>query len=138
PRIRGIERNRLAQKFFGRAEGFATPLRPHHVLGAQNEVISLNFFGLLAGGRPGLVNVNDTKIAGYLGDDLADDLVLDEEDVGHLAIEPVGPNVGAGLGLNELRHDAEAVVGAPDATLEYVGAPSSRPSLGISTALPLY
>src|SRR5262249_7023034 len=47
--------------------------------------------------------------AGDLGDDLTDDLVLDEEDIGHLPIEPVGPNVGAGLGIDELRGDAEAV-----------------------------
>ena len=37
--------------------------------------------------RPGLGNVDDTVVTGDLGDDFAHDLVLDEEDVGHLTIE---------------------------------------------------
>ena len=68
--------------------------------------------------------------AGDLGDDLAHYLVLDKEDVGHLAIEAIGPNLGAGLGVDELRRDAEAVVGAPDTALEYVARPQLAPEFG--------
>ena len=130
PRVQGIERNRLAQQFFRRAEGFVAPLRPHHALGAQNKVVSPNFVGALAGGRLGLVNVDDTKIAGDFGDDLTDDLVLDEEDVGHLAIETISPNVAAGLSIAELCRDAEVVASTPDTALEHVSCPQLTSNFG--------
>ena len=39
-------------------------------------------------------------------------------------------NVGAGLGLYELRHDAEVVFGVLDATFEYVARPELASELG--------
>ena len=49
------------------------------------------------------------------------DLVLNKEDVGQFAIvDEVGENVGTGPGVDELRCDAEAVVGALYTALEHV------------------
>ena len=81
----------------------------------------------LARRRLGLGVLDDTVSAGDLGDNLAHDLVLDQKDIGHLAIELVGPNVGAGLGVDELRRDAEIVASAPDAALEYIAHPKLAP-----------
>ena len=89
PRLQGIERNGLLQHFFRRAEGFVVQCGCMAAR-ARRTVVRLNLFGALAGCRPGLVKLDGTVGAGDFGDDMADDLVLDEEDVGYLAIEPVG------------------------------------------------
>ena len=87
---------------------------------ARKTVVGLNLLGTLARGGIDLGALNGPVAPGDLGDDLIDDLVLNEEDVSHLAIVTVGPNVGAGLGVDELRRDTKAVVGALDAALEHV------------------
>src|SRR5262249_3759800 len=74
--------------------------------------------------------LDDAKVTGDLGDDLTDDLILNEKNVGHLAIKPIGPNVCAGLGFDGLRHDADAVVGAPDAAPEHIAHPEIVSELG--------
>ena len=79
------------------------PLPLHHAMCAQNKVVCLDFLGALARGRLGLGVLDDTVPAGDLGKNLTHDLVLDEEDVGYVAIEPVSPNMSAGLSVDELR-----------------------------------
>src|SRR5260221_9762880 len=54
-------------------------------------------------------------------DDAGDDLVLDGEDVGEVAIEPLGPEMAAALArVDQLGVDADAPGGAPRAALEDV------------------
>ena len=59
----------------------------HHVARAQDEVVSLDLLEIFARDRLGLGVLNGAVATGDLGDDPIDDLVLDDEDVGHLAIE---------------------------------------------------
>ena len=47
-------------------------------------------------------------------------LVLHGEDIAQLAIEPLAPHVPAIDGRDQLRRDANALAGAPDAALEHV------------------
>ena len=44
---------------------------------------------------------------------MADDLVLYGEYVRSIAVEAVGPDMAAGLAVDQLRVDANAIVGAP-------------------------
>ena len=52
-------------------------------------------------------------------DDLLDHLVLRREDVREIAIEPLGPEMPAAAGIDELRRDAHAIAGLADAALEH-------------------
>ena len=52
-------------------------------------------------------------------DDLLHHFVLGREDVGQLAIEPVGPEMPAAPGIDELGGDAYAIAGLADAALEH-------------------
>src|SRR5262245_54643718 len=81
--------------------------------------------------------LDDTVSAGDLGDDLTHDLVLDQEYISHLAIELIGPNVGASLGVDELRRNAEIVASAPNAALEHIAHAELAPELGNVFRLPL-
>ena len=51
---------------------------------------------------------------------MADDLVLYGEDVRGIAVEAVGPDMAAGLAVDQLRVDANAIAGAPHAALQHV------------------
>ncbi len=53
-------------------------------------------------------------------DNRAYHFVLDCEDVVKLTVISFGPAMGAGLGLDKLRRDADAVAAPPDASLQYV------------------
>src|SRR6516225_10377767 len=46
------------------------------------------------------------------------DFVLEYEDVGELAVVALGPNVGSGRGLDQLRGNAQTVAGSTHATFE--------------------
>jgi hypothetical protein len=105
-------------------------MRPNQANSRQDEIVGLDLLGALSRCHVGLVALNGTVGAGDLTDDLTNDLVLDEEDVGYLAIEPIGPNMGAGLGVYELRRDAEVVFGALDTAFEYVAHPELATELG--------
>src|SRR5262249_39311591 len=52
--------------------------------------------------------------------DTAGDLALDTEQIGGAAIDPVGPEMRAGFGIDQLRVDAYLVAGASDAAFEHV------------------
>ena len=54
--------------------------------------------------------------------DLARDLILQREEVGEIAVIAFGPDVLAGLGLDELRSDADAIAGFAQAAFEDVTA----------------
>ena len=51
---------------------------------------------------------------------MADDLVLDGEDVRGIAVEAIGPEMAAGLAVDQLRIDPYVVAGAPHAALQHV------------------
>jgi hypothetical protein len=53
-------------------------------------------------------------------DNRARHFVLDRENVVQFAVVPLGPAVGAGHGVDELRGDADAAAAAPDASLHDV------------------
>jgi hypothetical protein len=46
-------------------------------------------------------------------DNLVSQLVLDREDVDEFAVVPLGPAMGAGCSVNELRRDADTVADPP-------------------------
>src|SRR5262249_59851181 len=62
-------------------------------------------------------------------DDLLHHLVLGCEDVGEIAIEPLGPQMPAAAGIDELRRDAHAIAGLADAALEHEAHAESPPDL---------
>src|SRR5262245_36093865 len=68
-RVLGIERDRLAQELSRSAKVFLAKL-PHHVVSAQDEVVSLDLLHLA---RPRLGALDDAVSAGDLADDLTDD-----------------------------------------------------------------
>ena len=53
-------------------------------------------------------------------DDVPRNLVLQREDVGHVAVVTFAPDVAARIPVEELGGDPEAVAAAPDASLEHV------------------
>jgi hypothetical protein len=57
------------------------------------------------------------------GDDPLGDVVLDREDVAQLAVVAFGPDMLAGLRVDELARDPEPLPGRPDAALEHVAHP---------------
>src|SRR5262249_59862481 len=62
-------------------------------------------------------------------DDLPHPLVLGCEDVGEIAIEPLGPQMPAAAGIDELRRDAHPIASPPDATLRHGSHAESPPDL---------
>ena len=62
-------------------------------------------------------------------DDLLYHLVLRREDVREIAIEPLGPEMPAGAGIDELRRDAHALAGLADAALEHKAHAQVAPDL---------
>src|SRR5689334_3683772 len=100
-RVCRIERDGLPQRLSCSGERFAGPIPLGGCACAQDEIVSLDLLGALSRCHVGPVALDGTVGAGDLIDDLTNDLVLDEEDVGYLAIEPIGPNLGAGLGVYE-------------------------------------
>src|SRR3954447_7055593 len=66
--------------------------------------------------------------------DLSCQLILDGEDVGEIAIVPVGPQMATRGRIDQLGCDADAVAGLAHAAFEHV---SVRATSGIDTALPL-
>jgi hypothetical protein len=61
--------------------------------------------------------------------DLLNHLVLRGEDVGEIAIEALGPDVPAALGIDELRGDAHAVAGFADRAFEHEAHAQVAPDL---------
>ena len=49
-----------------------------------------------------------------------DDFVLHVEEIGQRLVEPLGPEMIAGFGVDELHVDAHAVAAALDAALEHI------------------
>ena len=62
-------------------------------------------------------------------DDLLHYLVLRREDVREIAVEPLGPEMPAGAGIDELRRDAHAFAGLADAALEHKAHAQVAPDL---------
>jgi hypothetical protein len=53
-------------------------------------------------------------------DNCARHLVLDREYVMQFAVVPLGPTVGPGYGIDELRRDPDAIAAPPDTALQHV------------------
>ena len=58
------------------------------------------------------------------------DLILNREHVFHLAIVSLRPDMGGGLGTDQLRRRTKAISGALDAALEYVACLEVASELG--------
>src|SRR5262245_51010841 len=117
-RVCRVERDGLLQRLSCRAELFTGPIPLYGCACAQYEIVGPDLLGALPRCHIGLVALDCTIGAGNLTDDLTNDLVLDEEAVGYLAIDPIGPNMGTGLGIYKLRRDAADVCVALDTGLE--------------------
>ncbi len=94
-------------------------LAPPHGIGpgAQNAVIGVEF-GAVLFQRPlqgGVLDLYPERRG-----DGASDLVLDGEDVGHLPVEVVGPEMSAGGCVDQLTRDADPAGGTADAALDDV------------------
>ena len=85
---------------------------------AQKMIVSLKIFCRLL--RQRLLFLRRERNTQRLGD-AAGDLVLYFEDVFELAVIALRPHRVPGGGLYQLRSDAQAVAGAPDAAAEHVG-----------------
>jgi hypothetical protein len=85
---------------------------------AQVEVVRLQVRGRL--GRDRRLLLRREGHPQGLGD-VARDLVLHREDVGHLAVVALGPEERVGRGVEELGGDAEATAAAPDAARQDAG-----------------
>src|SRR6185312_10010754 len=105
---------------FGLAKGVLSPVELNRSPRAQDKIVGLNLLRTLVRGRTGLDVLNDAVASGDLADDLVDDLVLDQKHIGHLAVVAIGPDVGAGVGVDELRVDAEAVVRTLNTAFKYI------------------
>ena len=62
-------------------------------------------------------------------DDLLHHFILRREDVRKVAIEPLGPEMPAAAGIDELRRDAHAIAGLADAALEHKAHAQVAPDL---------
>jgi hypothetical protein len=56
-------------------------------------------------------------------------LILQIENVSHLAVEPIGPYVRAVCGVDQLAGDTHSVAGLANATFQYVADPERTPYL---------
>lgn len=83
----------------------------------QVEVVSIETFGTLAA-RPLDLGLADLRLDP--SDHGLGDLVLEIEDVGGRAVELLGPDMRAGDPVDQLRADANAVAGPPDAPFEKI------------------
>src|SRR3546814_4580246 len=80
-------------------------------LRARHESPGIDAVRLLAGGAEALLGV---ELRLHRGHDVLGDVVLDGEDVLQLAVVLLGPEVLAGLGVDELNGDAQALTRRPD------------------------
>ena len=74
---------------------------------------------------------------GQNGGNGADNLILDREDISQFAVVPLGPAVSASYGVNQLRGDANAITGTPDASFEDVTNTQFSPNLPDVNRFPL-
>ena len=70
--------------------------------------------------RPALAMLGGQELGPDAADDAGRDLVLDGEDVVERPVVALGPEVGAGGGIDQLRGHPDAVAGLADAALEHV------------------
>ncbi|WP_395710959.1 hypothetical protein [Reyranella sp.] len=82
---------------------------------ADNQSPDVDTFRRLRSGAIALARV-EMRLDG--GDNVAGDLVLHREDVVQSAVVPVGPDMAALLGVDQLGSDADLLAGAADASLE--------------------
>src|SRR3546814_487330 len=80
-------------------------------------VVGLQVLRTLAGETPLLV---PRQLERQRRDDLLRDLVLDREDVGQLAVVPLGPEMAARLAVDQLRGDADAGASLAHAAFQHV------------------
>ena len=104
-------------------------------LAAQIQVVRLEVLGRL--GRERLLLLRRQRDAQRLGD-LARDLVLQLEDVLHLAVVALGPDREIRLRVDQLRVDAQPRARAAQAAGEHVRAPSCWPICAGVTGLSRY
>ena len=124
--VRGSERRVQLDCLFQEANGFADGLTVelHQLISApKEEVVCVEVVGSRQNGRVrfgdrGALRLEPGKQARDHG---RDDLVLDGEDVVHLPLEAVGPDVIALAGVDELGGYTQAVPGSPNAALHDVG-----------------
>src|SRR3546814_91988 len=84
---------------------------------AHHESPGVDAVRLLAGGAQALLGV---EVGLHRGHDVLGDVVLDGENVLQLAVVLLGPDVLAGLGVDELNGDAQVPARRPHAALEDV------------------
>jgi len=69
-------------------------------------------------GRPGSLRSDQLDAQRVRGP--ARDLVLQSEQIAHIAVEPLGPKMRVGRGIDQLGVDAELAARSPDAPFEHV------------------
>src|SRR5215218_3328744 len=111
-----LERDRPAEERLRRHVLLAVELVQHHD-GARHEAPGVDAVRRLRGDPEALL---DVEVRLDRRDDALGDLVLDGEEVAELAVVAVGPDVLAGLGVDELRRDPHAPASDSHAALEHV------------------
>ena len=101
---------------------------------AQKEIIGVQTFGPLALER----SISDRcRLGSTMPITFVGDLILQVEYVLQAPSISLGPQMRAGLGLDELRGDAQAIARLAHAALQHVAHAEFAPDLPTSTALPL-
>src|SRR6516162_6583448 len=70
--------------------------------------------------------------------DLAGYLVLQGEQIAHVAVEPLGPQMRVGLGIDQPGVDTDLVASPPNASFQHIAHAELAADLFASIALPLY
>ena len=113
----GVQRDRVLEHLQRELEVLPR-VAPRVAAAAQVEVVGLEVLGRL--GRERLLLLRRERDPQRLGD-LARDLVLHREHVGHLAVVALGPQQRVRFGVHELGRDAQPVAAAADAAGEHGG-----------------
>ena len=102
---------------------------------AQVEIIGVKAIGRLADRT---LSLELAELGLDCAGDAARHLVLQFEDVVESAVEAVGPDVGAGGGVDQLAGDAHSVLGFAHRALEHIAHAQLARTCFTSTARPLY
>ena len=117
------ERVDIAGIQFERA--FVEAARLRHYLGArsavdQREPLKIEIHGVRVRRSLRAARFGGDHLGAQLVGEPRDDLVLHGEKVGHRLVEALGPEMAAGLGLDQLHIDAHPIPAALDAAFEHV------------------
>ena len=106
-----------SQQRLGLARSLPSSICRPQLAPAQEAVVGFQIVGALGGDALPIAGV---EIERERGDDLRRHVVLHGEDVGQVAVEPLGPEVAAGRRVDELGGDPDPIARLAHAALEHI------------------